>query len=83
MDQADIGGDPIARFQQHDIGQLQFVTVNASTIGRFVSDHPTIKMLALSFLTLVGFALMAEGVTTLEVKSGYGLERVADRNRQA
>jgi len=33
----------------------------AGVIGRFVSDHPTIKMLALSFLFVVGVALMAEG----------------------
>jgi predicted tellurium resistance membrane protein TerC len=33
----------------------------ASPIGRFVSDHPTIKMLALSFLVVVGVVLVAEG----------------------
>ncbi|HYD82042.1 MAG TPA: TerC family protein [Paucimonas sp.] len=33
----------------------------ASGIGRFVSDHPTIKMLALSFLVVVGVALLADG----------------------
>ena len=33
----------------------------ASAIGRFVSDHPTIKMLALSFLVVVGVVLIAEG----------------------
>lgn len=33
----------------------------ASTIGNFVSDHPTIKMLALAFLVVVGVVLMAEG----------------------
>ena len=33
----------------------------AGVIGRFVSDHPTIKMLALSFLFVVGVALVAEG----------------------
>lgn len=33
----------------------------ANAIGRFVSNHPTIKMLALSFLLLVGMALVAEG----------------------
>jgi len=32
----------------------------AASIGRFVSDHPTIKMLALSFLVVVGVALIAE-----------------------
>ena len=33
----------------------------ARTIGEFVDRHPTVKMLALSFLTLVGTALVAEG----------------------
>jgi predicted tellurium resistance membrane protein TerC len=34
----------------------------ASSIGRFVSDHPSIKMLALTFLVVVGVVLMAEGL---------------------
>jgi predicted tellurium resistance membrane protein TerC len=33
----------------------------AASIGRFVDEHPTIKMLALSFLVLIGVALIAEG----------------------
>lgn len=33
----------------------------AGPIGRFVSSHPTIKMLALSFLVVVGVVLVAEG----------------------
>jgi putative ribosome biogenesis GTPase RsgA len=32
----------------------------ASAIGRFVSAHPTIKMLALSFLFVIGTVLMAD-----------------------
>ena len=42
----------------------------ASPIGRFVSDHPTIKMLALSFLVVVGVVLMAEGFDH-HVPKGY------------
>jgi predicted tellurium resistance membrane protein TerC len=30
-------------------------------LGEFVDRHPTIKMLALSFLLLIGMALIAEG----------------------
>jgi predicted tellurium resistance membrane protein TerC len=30
-------------------------------LSRFVSHHPTVKMLALSFLLLIGFSLVAEG----------------------
>ncbi len=44
--------------------------VAAGTIGRFVDDHPTIKMLALSFLVLIGLALIAEGVD-LHIPKGY------------
>jgi len=33
----------------------------AGGIGRFVSDHPTIKMLALSFLVVIGVVLIADG----------------------
>jgi predicted tellurium resistance membrane protein TerC len=34
----------------------------ASGIGSFVSNHPSIKMLALTFLVVVGVVLMAEGL---------------------
>ncbi len=34
---------------------------SAKPIGEFVDRHPTVKMLALSFLVLVGMALIAEG----------------------
>lgn len=33
----------------------------AKPIGEFVEKHPTIKMLALAFLLLIGFTLVAEG----------------------
>lgn len=42
----------------------------AASIGRFVSAHPTIKMLALSFLLVVGMALVAEGLGH-KVPKGY------------
>ncbi len=44
--------------------------VFAGPIGRFVSDHPTIKMLALSFLVVVGIVLIAEGFGQ-HVPKGY------------
>lgn len=43
------------------IASVGLMMLFASSIGRFVSDHPTIKMLALSFLVVVGVALIAEG----------------------
>ena len=36
--------------------------VAANPVGDFVNDHPTVKMLALSFLLLVGMALVADGL---------------------
>ncbi len=42
----------------------------ADFIGNFIDKHPTIKMLALTFLILVGGALVAEGVH-LEVPRAY------------
>jgi len=33
----------------------------AGTVGRFVSAHPTVKMLALAFLVVVGVVLIADG----------------------
>ena len=41
----------------------------AGAIGRFVDNHPTIKMLALSFLVLIGVALIAEGADVHVPKS--------------
>ena len=35
--------------------------LSASAVSRFVNDHPTVKMLALSFLLLLGMTLVAEG----------------------
>jgi predicted tellurium resistance membrane protein TerC len=43
------------------IASVALMTVFAGAIGRFVAKHPTIKMLALSFLVLVGVVLIAEG----------------------
>jgi predicted tellurium resistance membrane protein TerC len=44
--------------------------LSARFIGNFVDTHPTIKMLALSFLILVGFSLMGEGLD-LHIPKGY------------
>ena len=44
--------------------------LSARAIGEFVDGHPTIKMLALSFLLLVGFTLFGEGFG-LVIPKGY------------
>ncbi len=43
------------------VASVGLMMLFASPIGRFVSSHPTIKMLALSFLVVVGVVLVAEG----------------------
>lgn len=42
----------------------------AGSIGSFVERHPTIKMLALSFLLLIGMSLIAEGLE-VHIPKGY------------
>jgi predicted tellurium resistance membrane protein TerC len=44
--------------------------VSAGAIGDFVARHPTIKMLALSFLLLIGMSLVAEGLDQ-HIPKGY------------
>ncbi|MDQ3938356.1 MAG: TerC family protein [Chloroflexota bacterium] len=43
---------------------------SAKAIGEFVDRHPTLKMLALSFLLLIGMALIAEGAE-VHIPKGY------------
>lgn len=42
----------------------------ANQVGRFVSNNPTIKMLALNFLLIIGIMLVAEGIGT-PISKGY------------
>ena len=44
--------------------------VSAGAVSSFIERHPTVKMLALSFLLLVGVALIAEGMD-LHIPRGY------------
>ena len=44
--------------------------LSSSAIGEFVERHPTVKMLALSFLILIGVSLMAEGFDQ-HIPKGY------------
>jgi predicted tellurium resistance membrane protein TerC len=44
--------------------------LSAEAISAFVNDRPTVKILALSFLLLVGFSLVAEAFHQ-EVPKGY------------
>ncbi|AUQ24415.1 TerC family protein [Dickeya zeae] len=49
------------------VGVMMF---SARPIGEFVDRHPSVKMLALSFLILVGFTLILESVA-IHVPKGY------------
>ena len=44
--------------------------LSVNTISDFVSEHPTIKILALSFLLLIGFSLIVEGLHQ-HIPKGY------------
>ena len=72
------------------ISSVALMMVFAGPIGRFVSAHPTIKVLALSFLVVVGVVLIAEGFDH-HVPKGYvyfamafslGVERLNIRMRK-
>jgi predicted tellurium resistance membrane protein TerC len=49
---------------------VAFMMLFAKPIGDFVENHPTVKMLALSFLLLIGTALIADGFD-LHIPKGY------------
>ncbi len=47
-----------------------FMMFASRSIGEFVERHPTLKILALSFLLLIGVALIGDGLT-LHIPKGY------------
>lgn len=52
------------------VASVGLMMLFAGAIGEFVSRHPTVKMLALSFLVVVGLVLIAEGFDH-HVPKGY------------
>ena len=62
--------DEIAVMIAAVVASVAMMMVFAGAIGRFVSEHPTVKMLALSFLVVVGVVLIAEGFDH-HVPKGY------------
>ncbi|MGH6884750.1 MAG: TerC family protein, partial [Geminicoccales bacterium] len=52
------------------VASVALMMVAAGPIGRFVSRHPTVKMLALAFLIMIGMALIADGLD-FHVPKGY------------
>jgi predicted tellurium resistance membrane protein TerC len=49
---------------------VSIMLVAAGPVSRFVEAHPTVKMLALSFLLLIGMSLVADGVG-FHIPKGY------------
>ncbi len=47
-----------------------FMMIFANPVSEFVDRHPTVKMLALSFLLLIGLALIADGLNQ-HIPKGY------------
>jgi predicted tellurium resistance membrane protein TerC len=52
------------------IASILIMLMAAKPIGDFVQSHPSIKVLALSFLTVVGIVLIAEGMG-MHIPKGY------------
>ena len=49
---------------------IGIMLLSASTISAFINQHPTLKMLALAFLLMIGVTLMAEGLH-FHIPKGY------------
>ena len=49
---------------------IAVMLVAAGPLSRFVEEHPTVKMLALSFLLLIGMSLVADGFD-VHIPKGY------------
>lgn len=52
------------------LGAVIVMLVSARSIGEFIDAHPTLKILALSFLMMIGLTLMIEGFD-VHVPKGY------------
>jgi predicted tellurium resistance membrane protein TerC len=53
--------DQVAVMVAAVVASVALMMAFAGAIGRFVSEHPTIKMLALAFLFVIGVVLIADG----------------------
>jgi predicted tellurium resistance membrane protein TerC len=49
---------------------MLIMMISANAIASFIERHPTLKMLALSFLLLIGVNLMADGLG-FHIPKGY------------
>ena len=62
--------DEVAIMVAANVIALGIMLVAANPISNFVDRHPTVKMLALSFLVLIGTNLVAEGIGQ-HIPKGY------------
>jgi predicted tellurium resistance membrane protein TerC len=62
--------DDIAIMVAAVVLSVAIMMVSAGPVSEFVSRHPTIKVLALSFLLLIGLSLVADGLG-LHIPKGY------------
>jgi predicted tellurium resistance membrane protein TerC len=62
--------DEIAVMIAAVVGAIGIMLVSARPIGAFVDRHPTVKILALSFLLLIGMGLLLEGLD-VHIPKGY------------
>ena len=53
-----------------NVAAILVMLLAAKPVGNFIERHPTIKMLALAFILLIGLALVAEGIH-MHIPSGF------------
>ena len=68
--QADTGHNPLSIIYISVLISMAIMMIFAGKISKFISDYPTIKMIALSFLTTVGVLLVAEAFGA-HIPKGY------------
>ena len=68
--QADTGHNPLSIIYISVLISMAIMMIFAGKISKFISDYPTIKMIALSFLATVGVLLVAEAFGA-HIPKGY------------
>ena len=68
--QADTGHNPLSIIYISVLISMTIMMIFAGKISKFISDYPTIKMIALSFLATVGVLLVAEAFGA-HIPKGY------------
>jgi len=63
--------DKIAIMIAAIIISLIIMMIFANKIGQFISKYPTLEMLSLAFLILIGFMLLIDGLLHKEIPKGY------------